>query len=138
MKETLFATAGEIVGIAIACYILYKVIKYIRQKSKKGKNKDKFRVKDLTPAEKEYLKNAVGRCCELPGCSVEYPLEIHHIRGRGFPEANKLRYLFVLCKNHHETIGVSKTKMLLWAKNGNTPNGRFKNKDIIKKWRYGF
>jgi len=35
MLEILFATAGEIAGIFVACYIIYRIVKYIRRKTKK-------------------------------------------------------------------------------------------------------
>lgn len=38
MINELFVITGEIVGIIIGCYILYRIIKYIRQKIKKEKN----------------------------------------------------------------------------------------------------
>ncbi len=59
------------------------------------------RVDPLTSYASSKLKTAVGLTCEVPKCSLQRSLHVHHIKPRSSGGSNRLSNLIVVCRNHH-------------------------------------
>lgn len=42
-----------------------------------------------------------GNVCEAPGCTMAYPLQVHHVQPLSEGGSNDLSNLIVLCPDHH-------------------------------------
>lgn len=59
------------------------------------------RVEPLTGYASSKLKTAVGLTCEVPRCTTQRSLHVHHIKPRSQGGTNRLSNLIVVCRNHH-------------------------------------